>query len=183
MRAAKEGTIVREDTIRGRKITFRYPKWRDFRGCMELENALHAQNAFLPHRAMNERMACDRMGKILADLETDRAAHIFVEARGRVVGRGSVEIAQGFRTGTVGIAIIGEYQGRGIGGRLMQLLDNEALKLGVQQLYLNVWSVNLIAQRLYKRCGYVEVGRLADWIGRDDLPGGRTDLVEMIKKL
>jgi len=183
MDAPKEGSVISQHIIRNERVVFRYPKWTDFRDYMALENALHAENAFLPHQVVTERMACERLGKILADLETGRASHIFVEAAGRVVGRGSVETSHGFKVGTVGIAIIGEYQGRGIGSRMMQLLDKEGAKLGFRRLYLDVWAANTIAQKLYKKSGYVEVGRRPDWIARDDLPGGMTDLIEMMKKI
>jgi len=52
---------------------------------------------------------------------------------------------------------IGEasYRGRGIGGRMMELLESEARAMGIGRISLCVLGTNGRAIRLYRRHGYV----------------------------
>lgn len=60
-------------------------------------------------------------------------------------------------TPEIGIAILKEFRGKGIGHSLMRALEAEAIKFGYQKLCLNVDPRNP-ACRLYKQLGYVHVG-------------------------
>jgi ribosomal protein S18 acetylase RimI-like enzyme len=52
----------------------------------------------------------------------------------------------------------GDWQGRGIGSRLLEQLLAELQRRGHAPLYVGVWSQNLGAQRLYARYGFNKVG-------------------------
>ena len=60
-------------------------------------------------------------------------------------------------TPEIGIAILKEHRGKGIGHALMRALEAEAIKFGYQKLCLNVDARNP-ACRLYKQLDYVHVG-------------------------
>ena len=51
------------------------------------------------------------------------------------------------------------YRGKGYGKILMQELLLEVRKKKIKQIYLNVDKKNNVAQNLYKRIGFVEVGK------------------------
>jgi ribosomal-protein-alanine N-acetyltransferase len=57
----------------------------------------------------------------------------------------------------LGIAIVPEYRGRGIGTALLQEIFHEATKMGYQAVSLSV-DPNNPALRLYERLGFVKVG-------------------------
>jgi len=59
------------------------------------------------------------------------------------------------------IEIMPDYQGRGIGSRLVNALIDEAGRKG-QDLVLEVLTVNHRAHALYQRLGLREVGRRGD---------------------
>ena len=59
------------------------------------------------------------------------------------------------------IEILPDYQGRGIGSRLINALIDEAAQKG-QDLVLEVLTVNHRAHALYQRLGLREVGRHGD---------------------
>lgn len=61
-----------------------------------------------------------------------------------------------------------ETRGRGLGSRLLTLIENEAVKLGCLNAYLNTMSFQ--APEFYRRHGYVVFGEL------EDFPVGHTRL-------
>ncbi|KAL0486998.1 acyl-CoA N-acyltransferase [Acrasis kona] len=48
--------------------------------------------------------------------------------------------------------------GRGIGAQLIDHLENLARNQGYENIWLGVWEENYVAQKVYKRHGYVECG-------------------------
>jgi putative acetyltransferase len=59
----------------------------------------------------------------------------------------------------IGIQVLPEWQGRGVGALLMQSLCDYADRwLGLLRLELTVYTDNLRAQRLYRRFGFVDEG-------------------------
>lgn len=48
--------------------------------------------------------------------------------------------------------------GKGIGSKLIAVVENKARSEGFKQLWLTVWEDNKSAQRLYQRLGYSKVG-------------------------
>ena len=60
------------------------------------------------------------------------------------------------------VAVSPAYQGRGIGGKLMDLVENETLKRGLRkiELYTNVKMTGNLT--LYPALGYEEIGRWSE---------------------
>lgn len=89
--------------------------------------------------------------------------HSFVaEVDGRVVGQISLHLRRGRRAhcAEIGMMVHDDYQGRGIGTRLMEaIIDLADGWLGLQRLELEVYPDNEPAVRLYRRFGFVEEGR------------------------
>ncbi|ADG98138.1 GCN5-related N-acetyltransferase [Segniliparus rotundus DSM 44985] len=70
---------------------------------------------------------------------------------------GSVELQQ--------IYVLADWHGRGVADRLMQWALAAATELRAPQMYLTVFDHNERAKRLYRRHGFVEVGRCAFVLG------------------
>lgn len=64
------------------------------------------------------------------------------------------------------IYIAADYRGRGIGTYVMQFVEDEARKLGVNALHLEVERANKPAQTLYQKMGFEDHQRylLTKWI-------------------
>ncbi len=60
----------------------------------------------------------------------------------------------------LGMGIIKQYRGKGIGKKLVEKSIESAKRLGVEKLELEVFDTNEIAKKLYKRMGFFEEGRL-----------------------
>lgn len=57
------------------------------------------------------------------------------------------------------IAVAEDWRGRGIGARLLDEVLDRAGRRGMREIFLEVRPSNLVAQRLYERHGFREVGR------------------------
>lgn len=61
-------------------------------------------------------------------------------------------------TPELGMAILSEFRGKGIGTALLHQLLEEAKKKGIKKLSLSVDPKNRAAVHLYQRFGFIEVG-------------------------
>jgi RimJ/RimL family protein N-acetyltransferase len=64
--------------------------------------------------------------------------------------------------GTLGMGVVSEYRGCGIGARLMDRTLREAFAAGFVRVELSVRADNLRAARLYEKLGFVREGMLRD---------------------
>ena len=74
------------------------------------------------------------------------------------------------------ISVARAAQGRGLGNRLLEYLLSSARKEGVRQFFLEVRPSNIAALALYRRAGFVEIGRRK---GYYPSPEGREDAIVM----
>lgn len=85
---------------------------------------------------------------------------IAVNSDGEIVGDGSLEL--GVRrishTAELGISVVKEYWGKGIGSRIMNMLIQEAKDRGITKINLKVRADNERAKALYKKFGFVKEG-------------------------
>ena len=92
------------------------------------------------------------------------ADYIVVEHEGQLVGEGFLSfpkldhpLAGGPPFLVLGICLIERATSLGIGKRLMLLLEQRALQLGVRTLNLAVWAANSRAVHVYQTLGYIKV--------------------------
>ena len=64
--------------------------------------------------------------------------------------------------GTLGIGVVPDYRGRGIGARLMDQTLQQAFATGFVRIEFSVRADNLRAVRLYEKVGFVREGVLRD---------------------
>jgi ribosomal protein S18 acetylase RimI-like enzyme len=55
--------------------------------------------------------------------------------------------------------LVESFRGRGVGDRVLELVENEARALGVVALHLEVERKNAAGQRFYRRNGYLDHDR------------------------
>ncbi|MGM7720777.1 GNAT family N-acetyltransferase [Metabacillus sp. Hm71] len=60
----------------------------------------------------------------------------------------------------IDLAVDPEYQGTGIGRKLLENYKQRARKKGISKLSLRVLATNEGAIQFYKKCGFIEQGRL-----------------------
>jgi putative acetyltransferase len=97
-------------------------------------------------------------------------------AEGEIVGQISVFPSwMGF--GDIGMMVAAEWRGRGVGTALVAAAIEWARANGLHKLSLGVFPHNAAAIALYRKCGFVEEGRLVKHVRRAN--GDLWDLVEM----
>ncbi|GAB2529785.1 GNAT family N-acetyltransferase [Rufibacter soli] len=81
----------------------------------------------------------------------------------------------------IGIALTPNYQGKGYGQEVLQLLETYCAQvLQMHQLYCSVTQSNSSSLRLFRGAGYQEIGIRKEWL---KTPGGWQDVVEFQKLL
>ena len=61
-------------------------------------------------------------------------------------------------SGTLGMGLLPEYRGRGLGARLLAAALEAVAPLGITRIELDVFSTNARAIALYEKCGFVREG-------------------------
>jgi len=88
---------------------------------------------------------------------------LITETDGQIVSMSDVECGNKTRNrhvGQIGISILPEYRGIGLGTAIMETMINWATAHPViEKLALGVWSRNTPAIGLYKKMGFIEEGR------------------------
>ena len=107
------------------------------------------------------------------DADPHAALWLVAEVEGRVVG--SANFLRGrwkknAHTAELGVALLAEFRGLGIGEALMRAGIDWARHVGVRKLKLGVFASNERAVRLYRKLGFTEEGRLREDVILDGRP-------------
>ena len=180
----RPGTLLKRFNARdGTKVKLRAPRWEDLDDLLELINGLVEEEAMIAANQKHTRESeNDWLARTLTNLEKDNHVALVAEADGRVVG--ICELTPRFgrmsQVGSLGISIKDDYREKGIGQEMMKELERQASRLGLESIYLEVFSNNDRAIHVYGKMGYVETGRIPACI---KYRGGYVDSVIMTKHL
>ena len=82
--------------------------------------------------------------------------------------------------GSLGMGIVSDYRGQGIGTRLLEAVLKQAKEFGLEKVELNVYTSNTYAIGLYKKLGFVEEGLIKKY---RKLDGSYFDCMIMAKEV
>jgi len=90
-----------------------------------------------------------------------RNPHLVADDNGRVVGwcdicRETIPVYA--HTGHLGMGLLPDYRGKGIGMRLLRAAIDEARAAGFERIELSVYGRNARAAELYRKAGFVHEG-------------------------
>ncbi len=174
----QEGHVIGSFLIEGTETRFRYPRWRDLDAFIDMHRTLTLEKVMCRRLELDAVSGRRELSQALVGLNQNKSSYILVEQDGALVGEGFT-LRSGHEYQTIGLALVARARGRGIGTRLMQVLEDESRRLGARRLYLTVWSANVSAVHVYRKVGYVESGRRPDWVLMDS--GETCDLIDMVK--
>ena len=156
---------------------------------LELHNELIEEEAMIGGDSKRPRQQqVDSHAEMMKSVESGRAVVVIAEADGKAVGQSNARKRSGRLRHTAGLGVFvkKQYRNQGIGSMMMMMmmmmmmeLENQARKIGVEILYLEVYGVSP-AVRLYERLGYREYGRLPGGI---KYRGEYVDRVSMYKRI
>ena len=131
---------------------------------MEVFQATHAETDFLLSYPEENSFDAEQEAQFLQEkTESAKEIEIIALADGRVVGTAGIE-ALGAKykvrhRAEIGISVLKEYWGLGLGRALMEACIQCAREAGYAQLELDVVADNARALELYQKLGFVEYGR------------------------
>jgi RimJ/RimL family protein N-acetyltransferase len=133
-------------------------------GALRVRPALEADR--LPLAALFGAVAEERDGIATeppVDVEAwaarwDLDGTLVAEAAGELVGSIHIDASR-FGFGEIGMAVVREWRGRGVGSALLAAAADWARERGLHKLSLSVFVHNDAAIGLYRKVGFVEEGR------------------------
>ena len=105
-------------------------------------------------------------------IEGGEAINAIAEIRGRVIANGEVtrgKYRDTHRHGHMGLTMISEYRGQGIGHRIIETLIRESRRAGLRTLEVEFLAQNETARRSYEKAGFKQAGTIPHKVFR----GGR----------
>lgn len=155
--------FVAED---GTRVIFREPKAEDAKALMRFINSVIEEE--MSGIMSNKKVTMDKektwLGKVLKEVRGRETVMLVVESDDEIIGnchaeRHSMKLSH---RAMIGIALAKEARGKGIGEALMRAtieLTKKRMK-GVESIDLFTFGYNKRAQKLYKKLGFVTVGRI-----------------------
>jgi len=170
----RPGQIYKEVTLKdGRRAILRAPDFHDLDAllafiCELVDERVQIVRTTKPSREEE----AEWLGKRLAEIEKGSLVILVAEVDGRLVANSEVgqrtpQFPEMSHVGVLGIAILKSARGVGLGTALMESLIQLAKQMNLRVVILDTFATNNIAQRLYKKVGFVEVGKIPKGIHRD----------------
>ncbi len=161
----RPGETLKEFTAsNGKRVKLRTLQWEDLDDLLEMINSLVDEGADIVMSAKTTREEeIDWLARALTRLAKDEIIYVVAEVDGKVVANS--EISRGLtgyvkHTGNIGIAIRDGYRNLGIGTQMMNVLVEQAKKLGLQVLILTAFASNERAVHVYEKVGFSIVGTI-----------------------
>lgn len=129
----------------------------------DLDAIMALERASFPTDAWSDAMMRE-------ELSSPHGWYVVDEVAGRVAGYAGLRAVRGAKDADVQtIAIAETSRGRGRGRALLRALLAEAVRRGVQDVFLEVRADNPVAQALYASEGFLDVGRRPRYYQPDDV--------------
>lgn len=166
-------------------VTLRTPMETDAQAMIDMMLGCYAETEFLSSTPEEFQVSVEdeiRFMKLFELSERECMISAFVD--GKLVGNVSIRQVGGLRRvrhrANLGICVLKEYWGRGIGGMLMDAAIQTAQSADYAQVELEVAADNDRAIRLYERFGFEACGRCPRALRREE---GYSDELIMVKFL
>ncbi len=184
------GKVVSTFTTKsGRQAIIRYPKSEDVLDLLQFVNTISHEDTFI--RFSGEQQTLEQEKKYLDSVleKMNQGDHVKLCCYVGGIFAGSCDISRDNsletrkrHVGVLGIALAKDFRSDGIGSKIMQVTMAEAQKQikGLRLIKLECFATNPIAQKLYKKMGFVEVGRLPKTILHQ---GKFVDEIIMVREL
>jgi ribosomal protein S18 acetylase RimI-like enzyme len=151
---------------KGKKFVVRYPAQDDVKALCGYINNISKEKTFL--RWQGETIAIEDEEKYLNNqlqrIKNNISVHLIAFCNEELIGNVHIDMQDKSEShvGVLGITISKDFRDEGIGGKLLNLILKEASKHMPQLriITLAVLQINEAAQKMYKKLGFREYGRL-----------------------
>ncbi len=178
------GKIVSTHIVNGNKIVLRYPRLSDVGDFLHHINSMVEERTFLSTSKKKTRKEEVRwLRGVLKSIRENKDVVVALEMNGKIMGsvmvRSEGECKE--HVGNLGISLDKEARGMGLGKLLMKTgIDESAKKMKLKIIRLSLFAPNRVAYNLYRKMGFVEVGRVRKGMSHY---GKYVDEIEMAKYL
>ncbi len=158
--------VYKGKTKNNKEIIFRYPIKSDAPAILKYINAISKERTFMLSQGeqLTLKEEKSRLNYQLNVIKDKKAVLLFAFIDGEIVGVSNVKLEGKVQNhlGTLGISLSKKFRGQGIGKLLMDKTVSEAENElpGLRKIILSVFANNKVAYNLYKKCGFIEYGRL-----------------------
>lgn len=157
-------------TKSGVDYVIRYPEENDAEKMCLYINTISKEKTFIRYQgevvALNEETSF--LASQIRKIKNNQAVMLLIEADGKILGISGIEMRDKAEriTGELGISILNEIRGEGIGKLLMELVLNEAVKKlhGLKIITLSLFGNNSKAKTMYQKFGFKEFGVLPNGV-------------------
>ena len=165
-------------------ITYRYAEPEDAAALLEYLKTVGGETDNLTFGAEGFRLTEEQERKFLESTRDDPYNRLFLALDGdRIVGDSSLNGSKNPRMchrRELGISVLRDYWGLGIGSGLMERMIDFARRTGAEQLTLGVRADNVRAKALYRKFGFVSCGV---YLGYMKVDGRSFDVEFMVLEL
>ena len=131
---------------------------RDIAGFIDCADTVFRERVYF---SRPEPFPIDQSAQFVASNIRLANPQLVLEVTGRIVGwcdvvRRSIAIER--HVGALGIGMLAEYRGHGLGERLIRATIEAARVAGFERLELQVFAANTVAAALYRKVGFVHEG-------------------------
>lgn len=166
-------------------IALRTPSESDAQAMIDMMLGCYAETEFLSCTPEEFQVSVQDEINFMRRFEmSERECMISAFVDGKLVGNVSIRQAGGVKRvrhrATLGISVLRDYWGRGVGSMLMDAAIQTAQSVGYAQIELQTAADNERAIRLYERFGFEQYGRCPRALRREN---GCVDEIEMVKFL
>lgn len=159
----------------GRVAVLRAPDWHDLDALLAFIGELldeRAEILFTPTTKPSRDEEAEWLGGRLTAIEKGSSVALVAEVNGRLVASSEVkqrapQFPEMRHVGDLGIGILKSSRSVGLGTALMESLIKLAKQVGLRVVILDTFATNTVAQRLYRKVGFVEVGKIPKGIYRE----------------
>jgi len=170
----RPGQTYKKVTLKdGRMAVLRAPDFHDLDALLAFISELVDERVEIIRTTKPSRdEEAEWLGRRLAAIEKGNSVALAAEINGRLVANCEVErrtpqFPEMRHVGVLGIAILKNARGVGLGTALMESLFELARQLQLRVVILDTFATNKIAHGLYRKVGFVEVGKIPKAIHRD----------------
>lgn len=150
----------------GTKVVFREPRLTDAKQLMDFINSFvrEPRSGLLINRRVSLKDEKTWLKGWIADIRRRRGVLLLVEVEDKIKGSCSISrmVWKSSHVADAGIALSKEVRGKGVGEALMEKAIQLARKRmrGLEMIQLKAFAYNERALELYRKLGFVEVGRI-----------------------
>lgn len=161
----KPGTVIKTMKMDGKNVIFRTIRESDIDDLFEHINMLVKERAFISmQHSATPKEEKKWLKRSIESLKKNKTITVVVETDGKAIA--SAHVAEGDKDAIrhvceIGVGLMKEYRGIGIGTELMKvLLDIGKKILKCSMARLSVYEPNKAAKHVYEKIGFKEAGRI-----------------------